>query len=65
MCRYSLDMKRETSLEKALRLAGGKAALARKCGVSRQTVHSWINGCFTRYGEMLVEKALAELERAA
>ena len=32
----------ETPLQKACRLAGGPAELARRCGVSRQAVHKWM-----------------------
>lgn len=55
-------MESETDLQKALRLAGGPTALARKCKVSRQTVHFWINDGPTRLGALSIAAALRELE---
>jgi len=59
-------MSRETSLERALRLAGSITELSRLCGVSRQTVHNWINGKTSPLTDYRLRDALAKLgERAA
>lgn len=56
-------MESEPPLQKALRLAGGPTALARRCKVSRQTVHSWINDGPTRLGVLSIEQAIREIEQ--
>ncbi len=42
------------ALKKAIKIAGGQAALARQCGVKTQTVHCWLK----RFKRAPTERAL-------